>query len=40
MRDAGIGSAIIVDDGIATHVAVEEAGKFELSSAESILANL
>ena len=32
--------AIIVDDGIATHVAVEEAGKFELSSAESILANL
>jgi peroxiredoxin len=32
--------AIIVDDGIATHVAVEEAGKFELSSAESILVNL
>ena len=32
--------AIIVDDGIATHVAVEEAGKFEFSSAESILANL
>ncbi len=32
--------AIIVDDGVATHVAVEEAGKFELSSAEAILANL
>ena len=32
--------AIIVDDGVATHVAVEEPGKFELSSAESILANL
>ena len=32
--------AIIVDDGVATHVAVEEAGKFEVSSAEAILANL
>jgi len=32
--------AIIVDDGVATHVAVEEAGKFEVSSAESVLANL
>lgn len=32
--------AIIVDDGVATHVAVEEPGKFELSSAESVLANL
>ena len=32
--------AIIVDDGVAAHVAVEEAGKFEVSSAESILANL
>jgi peroxiredoxin len=32
--------AIIVDDGVATHVAVEEAGKFEVSSAEAVLANL
>jgi peroxiredoxin len=32
--------AIIVDDGVAAHVAVEEAGKFEVSSAESVLANL
>ena len=32
--------AIIVDDGVTTHVAVEELGKFELSSAESALANL
>jgi len=32
--------AIIVDDGVATHVGVEEAGKFEVSSAESMLANL
>ncbi len=32
--------AIIVDDGVASHVAVEEAGKFEVSSAESVLANL
>ena len=32
--------AIIVDDGVAAHVAVEEAGKFEVSSAEAILANL
>jgi peroxiredoxin len=32
--------AIIVDDGVASHVAVEEPGKFEVSSAESILANL
>jgi peroxiredoxin len=32
--------AIIVDDGVATHVAVEEPGKFEVSSAESVLANL
>ncbi len=32
--------AVIVDDGVATHVAVEEAGKFEVSSAEAILANL
>ena len=32
--------AIIVDDGVATHVAVEEAGKFEVSSAEAVLAHL
>lgn len=32
--------AMIVDDGKATHVAVEEPGKFEVSKAESILANL
>ncbi len=32
--------AIIVDDGVATHVGVEEAGKFEVSSAESVLARL
>jgi len=29
--------AIVVDDGVATHVAVEDAGKFEVSKAESIL---
>lgn len=29
--------AIVVDDGIATHVAVEDPGKFEVSKAESIL---
>ena len=32
--------AIIVDDGVAAHVGVEEAGKLEVSSAESVLANL
>ncbi len=32
--------AIIVDDGVASHVAVEDAGKFEVSSAEAVLANL
>ncbi len=32
--------ALIVDDGVATHVAVEEAGKLDVSSAESILAKL
>ena len=32
--------AIIVDDGVATHVAVEAPGKFEVSSAESVLAAL
>ena len=32
--------AIIVDDGVASYVAVEEAGKFEVSSAEAVLAKL
>jgi len=32
--------AIIVDNGAATHVAVEEPGQFEVSKAEAILANL
>ncbi|HNP64031.1 MAG TPA: peroxiredoxin [Woeseiaceae bacterium] len=32
--------AIIVDDGVATHVAVEAPGKFEVSKAEAILAAL
>ncbi len=32
--------AIIVDDGVATHVAVEAPGKFEVSSAEAILEKL
>lgn len=32
--------AIIVDDGTATHVAVEAPGKLEVSTAESILAEL
>ena len=29
--------AIVVDDGVASHVAVEAAGQFEVSKAESIL---
>ena len=32
--------AIIADDGVATHVAVEEPGQFEVSKAEAILENL
>ncbi len=32
--------AIVVDDGVATHVAVEAPGKFEVSKAEAILAQL
>ena len=32
--------AIIVDDGVATHVGVEEPGQFEVSKAEAILAKL
>ena len=32
--------AIVVDDGVATHVAVEAAGQFDVSKAESVLAAL
>lgn len=32
--------AIVVDDGVATHVAIEAPGQFEVSKAESILASL
>ena len=32
--------AIVVDDGVATHVAVEAPGQFEVSKAESVLAAL
>ena len=32
--------AIVVDDGVATHVAIEQPGQFEVSSAEAILAQL
>lgn len=32
--------AIVVDDGVATHVAVEAPGEFEVSKAESILASI
>ena len=32
--------AIVVDDGVATHVAVEAAGQFDVSKAEAILATL
>lgn len=32
--------AIIADDGVATHVAVEAPGQFEVSKAESVLENL
>ena len=32
--------AIVVDDGVATHVAVEEPGAFEVSKAEAILGQL
>lgn len=32
--------AIVVDDGVATHVAVEAPGKFEVSKADAILAQL
>ena len=30
--------AIVINDGVATHVAVEEPGQFEVSKAESVLA--
>jgi peroxiredoxin len=32
--------AIVVDDGVATDVAVEAPGKFEVSNADSVLARL
>ncbi len=32
--------AIVVDDGVATHVAIEQPGQFDVSSAESVLARL
>jgi peroxiredoxin len=32
--------AIIVDDGVATHVAVEAPGQFEVSKADAVLENL
>ncbi|MDH3748896.1 MAG: peroxiredoxin [Gammaproteobacteria bacterium] len=32
--------AIVVDDGVASHVAIEAPGEFEVSKAESILNNL
>jgi peroxiredoxin (alkyl hydroperoxide reductase subunit C) len=32
--------AIVVDNGVATHVAVEAAGDFKVSKAEAILAQL
>ena len=37
MGQRGQRFAIVVDDGIATHVAVEAAGQFEVSKAEAIL---
>ncbi len=40
MGQRGKRFAIVVDDGVATHVAVEEPGKFEVSKAEAILAKL
>jgi peroxiredoxin len=40
MGQRGQRFAIVVEDGKATHVAVEEPGKFEVSKAESILKKL
>ncbi len=40
MGQRGQRFAIVVEDGTATHVAVEEPGAFEVSKAEAILASL
>ena len=40
MGQRGQRFAIVVDDGVATHVAVEAPGQFEVSKAEAILAAL
>ncbi|MDH4125420.1 MAG: peroxiredoxin [Gammaproteobacteria bacterium] len=40
MGQRGQRFAIVVDDGVATHVAVEAAGEFKVSKAEAILAQL
>jgi len=40
MGQRGQRFAIVVDDGVATHVAVEAPGEFEVSKAEAILASL
>ena len=42
LEAAGLGTrgqrfAIIADDGVVTHLAIEEPGAFEVSSAEAIL---
>jgi peroxiredoxin len=40
MGRRGLRFALIVDDGVATHVAVEPPGTFDVSSAESVLGYL
>jgi peroxiredoxin len=40
MGQRGQRFALIVDDGVATHVAVEQPGKLEVSAVEAILGNL
>lgn len=40
MGSRGERFAIVVDDGVATHVAVEAPGQFEVSKAESVLDNI
>ncbi len=40
MGQRGKRFAIVVDNGVATHVAVEEPGKFQVSKAEAILEKL
>ena len=40
MGQRGQRFAIVVEDGVASHVAVEAPGEFEVSKAEAILANL